>query len=190
QEATLKKWLEATDEGFLFSMQANRLITHSRKLRDVDGLLHAFLDRISTMGSQLAPTLFQLPHSMEKDTALLRDFLALLPGDRESVMEFRHASWFDDEVLMCLREHRVGYCIVSAPRLPVRIEVTAPFAYIRLHGKRRWFTDNYTDEDLEWWAREVRHILDQGTRVFAYFANDEDAAAVFNAKKFEQLLSP
>jgi len=43
---------------------------------------------------------------------------------------------------------------------------------------------------LEWWAREVRHILDQGTRVFAYFANDEDAAAVFNAKKFEQLLSP
>lgn len=188
QQNTLREWMAATDERFVFSMVASRAITHCRKLRDVQEPLQSFFSRLSPLGDRVAPTLFQLPHSLQKDIVLLRDFLALLPKEHECVVEFRHTSWFDDTVLACLAEHQTGFGIVSAPRLPIRIETTAPFASIRFHGTSRWFVESYSDDDLEWWALEIRNLLEQGKRVYAYFANDEAAAAVWNAKRLEQLV--
>lgn len=189
RESTLEKWRDSAQTGFLYTVKAHRSITHYGKLSDAAANVEKFSGLARILADHLGCILYQLPPSLHKDLALLESFLKVLPRDLHHAVEFRHASWFEDkEVLALLREYGVCCCIISAPGLPSVVEVSAPFAYLRFHGTKHWYSDNYTEDDLKWWAAHARNLLKDNLPVFAYFNNDFGGYAPANALRLRQLV--
>src|SRR5206468_295325 len=94
----LEKWADQVPAGFRFAIKSPRQITHLQWLKDKNVLLSTLLEVVATLGERLGPLLFQLPPTAKKDASRLRDFLALLPSQQRVTFEFRHPSWFDDEI--------------------------------------------------------------------------------------------
>ncbi|MBI4318861.1 MAG: DUF72 domain-containing protein [Chloroflexi bacterium] len=187
-ERALARWRDGSPPNFLFAVKASRLITHYRRLRNVAELLDTFLDRARLLGDKLGPILYQLPPQFVRDDETLGDFLAQLPENFRHVLEFRHASWLSDEVYDLLRRHDVGFCVISAPGQEYPAVATADFAYIRFHGSHTVYGGCYTDEELERWAGIARELGRESRMVFAYFNNDANAYAVYNALTLKQKL--
>jgi uncharacterized protein YecE (DUF72 family) len=128
-------WASRTPDGFTFAIKAPRRITHMAKLKDVAESLATLFEGARTLGGKLGPLLFQLPPFLRKDSALLADFCAALPRDVRVALEFRHASWFCDEVYAVLSASNVALCACEvdpdegsgAPFVR-----TASFSYVRL----------------------------------------------------------
>jgi uncharacterized protein YecE (DUF72 family) len=112
-EKVLLQWAEQVPEGFTFVLKASRRITHLKRLKDVDDETAYLLRTASVLGDKLGPMLFQLPPSMKKDIERLRAFLDLLPSRWLAAVEFRHGSWFDDEVSDTLRSRNVALAIAE-----------------------------------------------------------------------------
>src|SRR5215213_335232 len=106
-ESVLAGWAGQVPEGFRFVLKASRRITHHHRLADVDGSLGYFLRAVNPLGERLGPTLFQLPPTFKKDVSRLSQFLGRLPQRWPAAIEFRHASWLDDEVYDVLRSRDV-----------------------------------------------------------------------------------
>jgi len=185
---TIARWRENTPKNFVFSLKANRQITHVKKLRNCGAQLERFFGAAAELKEKAGCILFQLPPQLKKNLPLLRCFAKSLPGDFRNVFEFRHPSWFDSETLSLLRSLGLGYCIISAPQLPCIIENTADFAYIRFHGITGWYDYNYSEQDLQYWAAEIKKLGKKSKRVFAYFNNDANAFAPRNCKGLKRLL--
>lgn len=185
---TIVRWHESTKPGFVFSLKANRQITHMKKLCNCSALLERFFGIASGLKEKTGCILFQLPPQMKKNIPLLHSFAESLPQGFKSVIEFRHASWFDKETFSLLRDFGVGYCIVSAPQLPCIIDATADFAYVRFHGITSWYSYNYSEQDLQYWATELRKLAKKCKQVFAYFNNDYNAFAVQNCLRLKELI--
>lgn len=175
-------WWERTSPGFVYAVKVSRLITHFKKLRNVEAALETFLSRARMLGEKLGPLLYQLPPSMPRNEALLGSFLRLLPTDLSHVFEFRHESWFDEGVFALLRKHNIGFCIYDMPRLTTPVVATADFAYIRFHGSSAMYESCYSDAELEEWARRIGQLGQGLSSVYVYFNNDTEAFAVSNAK--------
>jgi uncharacterized protein YecE (DUF72 family) len=151
-EKVLVGWAEQVPPDFRFVLKASRRITHNSRLADQDGSLEYFLRAVNPLGERLGPTLFQLPPTFKKDAARLRDFLARLPKRWLAALEFRHASWFDDEVYDLLRSHDVALVAVDedetegkgAPLVP-----TASWGYFRLRRTA------YDTNALEAWVGRI-----------------------------------
>ena len=151
-ERVLLSWADLVPSGFRFVMKASRRITHNNRLRDEDGSLGYFLQAVNPLGPRLGPTLFQLPPNFKKEMSRLEEFLARLPRNWPAAMEFRHPSWFEDQVYQLLRQRDVALVAVDqreeegggAPLVP-----TAGWGYLRL---RR--TD-YDTGALEHWAELI-----------------------------------
>lgn len=134
-ERVLASWAEQVPENFRFVMKASRRVTHNNRLKDEDGSLAYFLRAINPLGNRLGPTLFQLPPTFKKDLERLRGFLGMLPRRWPTAIEFRHPSWFDEEVYDALRLRDVALVAVDqdegegngSPLVP-----TASWGYIRL----------------------------------------------------------
>jgi uncharacterized protein YecE (DUF72 family) len=152
-ERVLVGWAEQVPEQFRFVMKASRRITHNNRLRDDDDSLAYFLRAVNPLGSRLGPTLFQLPPTLRKDIDLLTSFLSKLPRRWAAAMEFRHPSWFDDQVYELLRSHAVALVAVDedeaegkgSPLVP-----TSPWGYLRLRRSA------YDANTLEQWAAKIR----------------------------------
>jgi uncharacterized protein YecE (DUF72 family) len=112
--------------------------------------------------------------------------LDVLDPGWKNVLEFRHPSWWCATAYAALAERGVAFCSVSAPGLPETYVETAPFAYVRFHGRERWYASTYSQVELSGWTKQ----LQQGTgqEVFAYFNNDVEACAPQNALGLQQLL--
>ena len=145
-EKTIVGWSQATPERFKFSLKAPQKITHFAKLRACDDTLTYFYKVVSALGQRLGPVLFQLPPSLKKDVTLLADFLRCFPAGMRAAFEFRHASWFDDEIFAQLRANNVALCVAESEKLSAPIVATADFGYLRL---RR---EDYTTDDVARWA--------------------------------------
>ncbi len=187
ERETFEKWQKETPKDFTFAVKASRYITHLKRLRDPQDPLERMINNARGLGDKLGPILYQLPPSFKIDMERLRTFLELLPKDLKHVMEFRNPSWQAEEVFKLLREYSVGYCIMSAPGLPRVMEVTAPFAYIRMHSGGVETEGNYEEPMLEWWAEQVIKILEK-VDVYVYFNNDYKGFAVQNAKRLRELV--
>jgi uncharacterized protein YecE (DUF72 family) len=152
-EKVLAGWAEQVPPDFRFVLKASRRITHNTRLADEDGSLEYFLRAVNPLGERLGTTLFQLPPTFKKDAVRLRDFLARLPKRWMAALEFRHASWFDDEVYDLLRSHDVALVAVDedetegtgAPLVP-----TGSWGYFRLRRAA------YDISALEAWAARIR----------------------------------
>jgi uncharacterized protein YecE (DUF72 family) len=149
-------------------MKASRRITHNRRLRDDDGSLAYFLRAVNPLGERLGPTLFQLPPTFQLDLSRLREFLQRLPKRWPAALEFRHPSWFVDEVYELLRSRNVPLVTVDeerADRIAAPTAPTASWGYLRL---RR---GNYSTADLVSWADRIES---QGwTEAFVFLKHEE-----------------
>jgi uncharacterized protein YecE (DUF72 family) len=151
-ERVLAGWAEQVPGQFRFVMKASRRITHNNRLTDEDGSLAYFLRAVNPLGARLGPTLFQLPPTLKKDIERLKHFLGKLPRHWAAAIEFRHASWFDDEVYDLLRAHGVALVAVDedetegqgAPLVP-----TAAWGYLRLRNT------HYDAATLQSWATRI-----------------------------------
>ena len=131
---TVAAWRDEVPDAFCFAIKASRRITHQKKLIEVrDDVAHLF-GVVDVLGQKLGPVLFQTPPFLKKDLAVLRDFLACLPEGRRAAMEFRHPSWFSDDVYGVLSESNValvGGDLEEAEKSPPLV-ATADFGYLRL----------------------------------------------------------
>jgi uncharacterized protein YecE (DUF72 family) len=184
----LKGWYNRTPKDFLFTLKANRMITHVKKLKGTEDLLASFYSLADLLKEKLACILFQLPPSLTKDKHLKRfeAFLRTLSPDHNNVVEFRHESWFCKEVYDLLTSHNAIFCILSAPGFPSDALLTGSIAYVRFHGVDSWYDYHYSEEELREWAKQLRKLK---VDTFCYFNNDVNAYAPSNALELRRMLA-
>jgi uncharacterized protein YecE (DUF72 family) len=184
----IESWRRRTPQGFLFAAKGSRIVTHCKRLRRASRDVERFLKRVGGLANRLGAVLWQLPPSLPKDDKLLARFLRRLPKAVKHAVEFRHPSWYGDEVYDILRAHDTAMVGVSSRRMPPNFEITGSFIYLRFHGLAGGFAHDYTCAELEPWAEHAAYSLRKGLRVFAYFNNDAEARALANAKMFESMV--
>jgi uncharacterized protein YecE (DUF72 family) len=169
RESVVLGWADQVPETFRFVLKASRRITHFGRLKGVESELEYFLQVSQALGDRRGPSLFQLPPNMKKDLDRLTAFLELLPRDWPAAFEFRHQSWFDDEVYSALRARNAALCIAdqAADEAATPIVATATWGYLRLRREA------YDAADLERWADQIR---EQGWADTYVFFKHEDGA--------------
>ena len=178
--SVLEAWAKEVPADFMFVLKASQRITHHQRLKDADGSISYLLEVAGALKERLGPLLFQLPPYFRKDAPRLREFLALLPSDRRAAFEFRHQSWFDDEVFGLLRDHRAVLCIAEAENdLEIPFVSTADWGYLRLRRP------DYGDAELKAWAKRVHE--QEWREAFIFFKHEEEGKGPEMAKRFLKL---
>lgn len=160
-------WYAEVPDGFSFTLKLSQRITHFKRLKNVDEEMSFFLTSAAGLKEKLGPILVQLPPNFKKDIAVLEDFLAKFASQGRLAFEFRHDSWFDDELFDLLRKHNAAFGVVekeegaNTPR-----EVTGPFVYMRLRK------GEYSADEMLDWARWIRS---QRVPVYCYLKHDDRA---------------
>jgi uncharacterized protein YecE (DUF72 family) len=178
----VRRWVEDTPGGFLFALKASRYLTHVRRLRDVGEGIQRYYERIEPLlgTDKLGPIVWQFPANFKRDDQLLAATLPLLPKGRHC-FEFRHESWFDEAVYEQLRAHGAALVIGDHPKWPFQArELTADWTLVRLHHGRRGRRGNYSERELDTWARRIA-AWRRRAEVLVYFNNDWEGFAVENA---------
>jgi uncharacterized protein YecE (DUF72 family) len=191
EKSTFKKWRDQTPEGFHFAVKGHRYVTHNKKLLDVEESMIRCRESASPLGKRLAAVVWQLPASLKKDIERLEKFVKNLQRWKSTrqAIEFRHKSWFDDEVAECLERHAIAVCMSDAPDWPMWEEVTTDVVYIRLHGHTRKYASSYSKPAIRKWATRIRHWLEENRAVHVYFDNDAEGAAPWNALTLLEMLA-
>lgn len=187
-ERAVSSWRDGVPDGFAFAVKGSRLITHSRRLVDVDEARSAFLARVAGLGEKLAVVLWQLPPDLRVDTARLARFLDGLPAGRvRHAVEFRNASWLVGETFDVLREHAAAQVHVSSDAMPRDLTPTADLVYVRFHGTVSG-SGAYDRASLEPWAGFLREQAETGRDCYAYFNNDAEGRAPEDAARLVGML--
>jgi uncharacterized protein YecE (DUF72 family) len=177
----LESWREIVPSSFTFSLKAPRRITHDAQLRNCDKLASDFLEICECLGEQFGAALFQLPPTFKKDTALLDQFLIELPKKPRVAFEFRHNSWFDDEVFSTLHSHNAALCIADSEKIRTPVEFTGDFAYFRLRD------EGYDARDIEHWNEAISRFHG---RTFVYFKHEDKALGPAFAEQLKGMAVP
>jgi uncharacterized protein YecE (DUF72 family) len=177
--ATVRKWGEQTPEGFRLCLKAPMRITHQKRLADADEEIAFFAASARELQGKLGPTLFQLPPFLRKGADRLRDFLEALPPDLPAAFEFRHESWFDEEIYGILRDRGAALVLAEDAKGAAPAVATATFGYLRL---RR---EDYADADLAAWVERVRAQPWEEAHVF--FKHEDAGAGPRLAARFREL---
>jgi uncharacterized protein YecE (DUF72 family) len=166
KEGVLQAWASQVPDPFTFAIKASQRITHHARLKPEGASAVEFLlKNTSALAGRLGPILFQLPPNLKKDFDRLRAFLDTLPADRRYTIEFRHESWFDDEVFGALRARDIPLCIVEQPDFASPVVSTASWGYVRLHR---------FDYDEAMMAEWVKRLATQPwSEAYVYFKHDE-----------------
>jgi uncharacterized protein YecE (DUF72 family) len=175
-------WAQQTPPGFLFAVKASRYLTHVKRLSGMKDGVARFFERIEPLleANKLGAVLWQLPETFHRDDQRLGGALGTLPRARHA-FEFRHPSWFSADVYELLREHGAALVVGDHPERPFQThEATTNWRYVRLHYGARGRRGNYSQRELETWARRL-HEWRSSAEVFIYFNNDWEAFAVRNA---------
>lgn len=175
--ATLKSWATQVPRDFLFALKAPQQITHWLRLKNANEPVARFIDVAGALRQHLGPLLFQLPPNMKKDASRLRDFLALLPSGLRVAFEFRHASWFDEEVFGLLRGQAAALCFAQEDNdLEVPFMATANWGYLRLRRAE------YGDSELKECIKRMRK--QKWTDAFVFFKHEDEATGPRFARRF------
>src|SRR5664279_1899421 len=168
-------WMADVGPNFRFALKANQYITHIRKLQNCEEALQRFLPTLQPLATQLGPVLFQLAPTAKVDVAVLRDFLALLPRSFKAAFEFRHPSWFTDEIYRELQERNVTLCIAETEKLETPEIRTANYIYFRFRQP------SYSAADLKKLVERVGRCVADGLETYAFFKHEEDPSSPHNA---------
>jgi uncharacterized protein YecE (DUF72 family) len=169
KEATAQKWIAETPAGFRLSVKAHQVITHIKRLKNAEDFVPRFLSTIEPLArvGKLGPVLFQLPPNLKADAKLLEDFLKIVPRAVLSAFEFRHESWFTDEIFDLLKKNNRALCIAETEERVRPDVVTADFCYYRYRKP------SYTPEERRAMVDRIQEHRSQGCDVFAYFKHEE-----------------
>lgn len=166
KEGVLQAWAAQVPEPFTFAIKASQRITHHARLKPEGASAVEFLlKNTSALAGRLGPILFQLPPNLKKDFDRLRTFLDTLPADRRYTIEFRHESWFDEDVFAALRARDIPMCIVEQPEFASPVVSTASWGYVRLHRF------DYDDAMMAEWAKRL--AAQPWSETYVYFKHDE-----------------
>jgi uncharacterized protein YecE (DUF72 family) len=190
KKSTFKKWRDQIPDGFSFAIKGHRYVTHNKKLLDAEQPVIRCRESASPLGKRLAAVVWQLPAFLKKDIERLEKFVKILRGwkSTQHAIEFRHKSWFDDDVAESLKRYRVAVCMSDAPDWPMWDQVTTDLVYIRLHGHTRKYASSYSKPALKKWATRIRRWLKENCDVHVYFDNDAEGAAPRNALTLLEML--
>ncbi|EJC83649.1 hypothetical protein Rleg4DRAFT_6603 [Rhizobium leguminosarum bv. trifolii WSM2297] len=184
--ATVKTWLRQVTGDFVYTIKVCELITHIRRFEETDDLIRDFGYIADMLDKRMGCFLFQLPPSIRYSPDTLQLILRQLDPQRRNVVEFRHKTWWNDEVFKQFEAAGAIFCSCSGPRLPDELVKTADDIYIRFHGTTRWYRHDYSEAELTVWAERIKS---SGAKtVWTYFNNDRDAHAINNAKMLSRLL--
>jgi uncharacterized protein YecE (DUF72 family) len=179
---TLGRWAAETPAGFRFALKSPRRITHEKKLVDVATAVERLDQAARALGDKLGPILFQLPPTLRKDLVRLDDFLAALPPGLKPAVEFRHESWFADDVYARLGVHGAALCIAESEELTTPLVATTSWGYLRLRRQ------DYDEAALASWAERVKAQSWQTACVF--FKHEEEGKGPTLATSFGSMMIP
>jgi len=190
-KTSVARWVEETPSDFVFAVKASRYLTHVKRLTDLGEGIQRYYDRLEPLARspKLGPVLWQLPANFRRDDERLGTVLGALPPGRHC-FEFRHASWFVEPVYELLRAHGAALVIGDRPEVKEfqAHELTTNWTYVRFHYGSRGRRGNYSESELEEWARRFEDWRRE-VEIFAYFNNDWELFAVRNALWLKQRLS-
>ncbi|HEY3018146.1 MAG TPA: DUF72 domain-containing protein [Gaiellaceae bacterium] len=182
-KSSVAAWVEQTPPNFLFSIKASRYLTHLKRLTDLRGGIARYYERVEPLvrSPKLGPVLWQLPANFHRSDDRLAAALAAFPPGRHC-FEFRHASWFVEPVYALLRAHGAALVIGDRPEVKdfQTHEFTTDWTFVRFHHGSRGRRGNYSETELEEWARRFEE-WSREVEVLAYFNNDWELFAVRNA---------
>jgi uncharacterized protein YecE (DUF72 family) len=179
-EPVLDSWTAQVPDNFVFALKAPQVITHLKRLRNVDEEAQYLFRTLSVLDRKLGPVLFQFPKSFRANRPVLEDFLALIPGTFACAFEFRHPSWLEAEILDLLRKKGHSLCLADTDEEPVtEIMSTAPWGYLRLRRA------DYTAADLSQWLERI--LAQKWEKAFVFFKHEEGARGPEMAMRFRDL---
>ncbi|MEX0806661.1 MAG: DUF72 domain-containing protein [Candidatus Binatia bacterium] len=177
KESVLLSWGEQVPPEFRFVLKAPQRITHVKRLKDA-GAEVEYLFRIATvLGIRAGAVLFQLPPYLKKDIERLQNFLSFLPKDRNVAFEFRHPSWFDEDIFACLRASNCALCMADTDENKTRdLTATATWGYVRLRQSE------YSSADLLQWKERV--LSESWDHAYVFFKHEDEAMGPKLAAQF------
>ncbi|WP_299227950.1 DUF72 domain-containing protein [Sulfurihydrogenibium sp.] len=187
KKISIKRFYKISPEDFKFSVKVNKAITHIKRFNDVQKDLNEFYEIVSqNLEEKLGVFLFQLPPSFKYSEDNLEKILSQIDKRYKNAIEFRHKSWWNQEVYDAFRKENLIFCSISAPKLPEKLIQTSTDLYIRFHGKV-WYNYQYSKDELISWAEKIKNLEYENS--FIYFNNDYNAYAPKNALELIELLN-
>lgn len=181
QKSMVESWKAQVSDEFRFSVKASQRITHFKRLKDAGDETRFMLETISGLEDRLGVVLFQLPPNMKKDIERLETFLKDVPLETPAAFEFRHPTWFDDDVLALLRSQNRALCVSDTDDMPVNhIDKTADWGYLRLRRV------NYSESDLQDWITRMR--AQEWKTTFVFFKHEDEGTGPKLAAHFVSIL--
>ena len=184
--ATVQNWARQTTPQFMYSVKVNRRITHLKRFKGTRKLVRDFCRFADALGDHMGCFLFQLPPSFSYTAACLHAIVSQLDSRHRNAVEFRHRSWWNETVFKAFQDAGLIFCSVSAPGLPDDVIKTADAIYVRFHSANQWYRHDYSDAELEAWAKKIR--ASRAKEIWAYFNNDFQGCAFRNAQTLKRLL--
>lgn len=193
QREIFEGWYRRTPDDFCFAVKGNRFITHVKKLKECKEPLDLFFNTVAGLKKKLGIVLWQLPPGLRCNSEKLMQFCALISAAKlgtriRQAFEFRHPSWFCDEMYGVLKKFGFSLCVAHSGCWPTIEVTTADFVYLRFHGGTILYGSNYSEEELRVWASKARRWLREGRDLYAYFNNDASGFAIKNSLRFKELL--
>lgn len=185
---TIQKWYEQSPEDFRFFIKVHKYFSHNKRMQDCKDELTVFCDNISKiLKEKLAGFLFQMPPSFKYSEENLQRIIETADKNYLNVVEFRHNSWWNQTVLDKLKKHEIIFCGVSFPKgIPDDVMVNSDDAiYYRLHGVPELFKSEYSEEELDKLATEIKKF--NGIK-YIYFNNTFGIAGIKNALYLDKIL--
>ena len=171
----------------MFTVKAPRLVTHFKKFLNAKRELNDFYTVVNKgLKEKLGPILFQLPPNFAYSEENLERLLISMNQRFINVIEFRHETWWRDDVYKTLKENNLTFCSISYPGLPDDVVKTAPVVYYRFHGVPQLYRSPYSLEVMEAVVSKIRRFRGVAS-VYIYFNNDIDVSAIDNARDFQKL---
>ena len=180
QKSMLENWKAQVPPAFRFSLKAPQRVTHFKRLKETEEETKYFFETAEVLADQLGVVLFQLPPNMKKDLSRLETFLTQLPVATRAAFEFRHPTWFDDDVLSVLKGRNLALVVSDTDDMPAtHIDTTADWGYLRLRRV------NYSEENLSEWLNRINH--QQWSDTFVFFKHEDEGTGPKLAAQFLKL---
>lgn len=183
---TLQGWYEKAPDNFIYSIKVPKVITHIKRLEDCEAEIEKFYD-VAREGlkTKLGCILFQLPPSFTYSEERLEKVIKSVNPQFTNVVEFRHQSWWRQDVFEALIQSNITFCSVDYPKLPNEVIKTASTGYVRMHGNPKLFYSEYTPDQIK---SIFEQLKDSGFKqAYIYFNNTASTAGIVNALEAKKI---
>ncbi len=190
KDQTYANWRERAPQGFGYVLKVPQLITHRKYLVGVDEDIRTFYQSCSLLKDKFEMILLQIAPNMPYDLRRLQIALSAFPDPARVAVEFRRPEWLNPDTMSILNDTRAAICNVDSPQQRLSDTLTSDRAYLRLHGRNRWYAYNYSELELKEIADLARNLANKGAqRVYIFFNNDYEGYAPANARTLQSILN-